>query len=835
MKTKRLRLVRLLLLLFAFLCVGAQAQTQAAGSAGSTGRSLVKISVFPEQVYLTGKKARQALLVTALYSNGVERDVTSQAHFTLKTPDVVEITSQGLVLPLQQGRVEAVASLERKSARVTINVASLEGSRKLSFLQDISPILTQKGCTGSNCHGSVRGKADFKLSLFGARPDLDFDEIVKGEGGRRIDREKPAESLLLRKPTFQEAHGGGERFKIESLEYQAILEWISSGLEYDTGGPRLEEVAVYPAERILVGVGSRQHLIVTGRLSDGSQADLTQQVRYTSNDESIATVNDAGEITAKRRGETSIMARTLGQAVVAKIAVIEQAPGPDYPAVSIGSAFDVPVFAKLRKLGIVPSKLADDPVFLRRVYLDTLGILPTIDETRRFLASNDPQKRSTLIDELLGRPEFVDLWALKFADLFQLGTNTGAKGGWQLYRWLRQSLTDNKPYDQIVREMLLGGGSFVYDPTVNFYHGLWKGPEGMVTQVSQALLGIRMDCAKCHDHPFERWTQDDFYGMAAFFTRLEFKAESYGLFERAIAVRPTRKPSYDYINNNRELLHPKTHQPLTARFLTGAIVEDRPGADLRETLADWITSPKNPWFSRAIANRVWKHYLGRGIVEPVDDLRATNPPSNQALLDTLADHLVQDNYDLKKLIKAILNSRTYQTSSVPNATNEDDQINYSRFYLKRQIAESLYDSMGQAAEVSLKIPGYPPGSKAMSVAVGSPNYFLMTFGRTQFRDQICERDHEPNVVQAMNLVNGETINTLVTSSGNIIDRLLGRPYLSDENRVEEIYLASLTRRPTAEELAEVMPKLAGDAISRKQVLQDLLWAILNAKEFAYIH
>jgi len=828
-------LVRLLLLLFAFLCVGAQAQTHAAGSAGSTGRSLVKISVFPEQVYLTGKKARQALLVTALYSNGVERDVTSQAHFTLKTPGVVEITSQGLVLPLQQGRVEAVASLERKSARVTIDVASLEGNRKLSFLQDISPILTQKGCTGSNCHGSVRGKADFKLSLFGARPDLDFDEIVKGEGGRRIDREKPAESLLLRKPTFQEAHGGGERFKIESLEYQAILEWISSGLEYDTGGPRLEEVAVYPAERILVGVGSRQHLIVTGRLSDGSQADLTQQVRYTSNDESIATVNDAGEITAKRRGETSIMARTLGQAVVAKIAVIEQAPGPDYPAVSIGSAFDVPVFAKLRKLGIVPSKLADDPVFLRRVYLDTLGILPTIDETRRFLASNDPQKRSTLIDELLGRPEFVDLWALKFADLFQLGTNTGAKGGWQLYRWLRQSLTDNKPYDQIVREMLLGGGSFVYDPTVNFYHGLWKGPEGMVTQVSQALLGIRMDCAKCHDHPFERWTQDDFYGMAAFFTRLEFKAESYGLFERAITVRPTRKPSYDYINNNKELLHPKTHQPLTARFLTGAIVEDRPGADLRETLADWITSPKNPWFSRAIANRVWKHYLGRGIVEPVDDLRATNPPSNQALLDTLADHLVQDNYDLKRLIKAILNSRTYQTSSVPNATNEDDQINYSRFYLKRQIAESLYDSMGQAAEVSLKIPGYPPGSKAMSVAVGSPNYFLMTFGRTQFRDQICERDHEPNVAQAMNLVNGETINTLVTSSGNIIDRLLGRPYLSDENRVEEIYLASLTRRPTAEELAEVMPKLAGDAISRKQVLQDLLWAILNAKEFAYIH
>ncbi|MCI0623730.1 MAG: DUF1553 domain-containing protein [Acidobacteria bacterium] len=824
----------ILLPLCALFCREVEAQTQAPHSASTDGAKLVKISVFPERIQLDGRKARQALLVTALYSNGVERDVTSQARFSLKTPGVVEITPQGWVLPLQQGKVQAVASLEKKTAMVAVNVTTLEASRRVSFLQDISPILTQKGCTGSNCHGSVRGKADFKLSLFGARPDLDFEEVVKADNGRRINRDKPEESLLLKKPTFQQAHGGGERFKVGSLEYRAILEWISGGLEYDAGGPRIEAIYVYPEERILVGVGSKQRLIVTGRLSDGSQVDLSQKVRYSANDESIATVDDAGEITAKRRGETSIMVRTLGQAAVAKIAVIERAPGPDYPAVSIGSPVDVPVFAKLKKLGIVPSKLAEDSVFLRRVYLDTVGILPTIDETRQFLESSHPEKRSQVIDELLSRPEFVDMWALKFADLFQLG-NTGVKGGWQLYRWIRQSLADNKPYDQMVREMLLGGGSFVYDPTINFYHGLWKGPEGMVTQVSQALLGIRMDCAKCHDHPFERWTQDDFYGMAAFFTRLEFKAESYGLFERAIAVRPTRKPSYGYINNNQELLHPKTHQPLPPRFLAGAVVEDRPGEDLREALADWITSPKNPWFSRAIANRVWKHYLGRGIVEPVDDLRVTNPPSNQALLDTLADTLTREKYDLRKLIKAILNSRTYQVSSVPNASNEHDQTNYSRFYLKRQIAESLYDSMGQAAEVSLKIPGYPPGAKAMSVAVGSPNYFLMAFGRTQVREIICERDHEPNVAQAMNLVNGDTINTLVTSSGNIIDRLLARPDLSDESRVEEIYLAALTRRPTAEEMGEVKSKLTGNEISRKQVFQDLLWAILNTKEFAYIH
>jgi hypothetical protein len=827
---------RFLHLVFAVvLAICLNAVATSANELDSALPALVRISVYPTQSTLMGTKAHQALAVTAHYSNGVERDVTGQTQFTTDSSAVVEVKPTGIAVPLHEGSGRVSAVFDGETTAIDISVADLTSQRPVSFLRDVAPILTQKGCTGSNCHGSVRGKAGFKLSLFGARPDLDFEAVAKADEGRRINRDNPGESLILRKPTFQEPHGGGERFKADSIEYRVIREWIATGLQYDSPGPTLQDVSVYPEDRILVGVGSKQHLIVTGKLSDGTQVDLTREVRYSSNDEGVATVDDSGEVSARRPGETAIMIRTLGRAAVAKIVVIEKAAGTDYPEVAANNFVDVAVFAKLKKLNILPSRLSEDSAFLRRIFLDTLGVLPTVEETREFLASRDPQKRSQLIDGLLSRREFVDLWSLKFADLFQLG-GADIKGGWQLYRWIRQSLTDNKPYDQMVRELLLGSGAFVYDPTVNFYKGLWDGPEGMVPQVSQSLLGIRMDCAKCHDHPFENWSQDDFYGLAAFFTRLEYKAESYGLFERAIAVRPTGKPSYDYVNNNKELLHPKTKAPLTPRFLGGkAVVADQPGTDIREKLADWVTAPDNPWFTRAIANRVWKHFLGRGIVEPVDDFRLTNPPSNEPLLDSLAAQLVKERYDLRKLVKVILNSRTYQLSSIPNLTNVGDTINYSRYYLKRQMAEVLFDSMGQAAGVRLKIPGYPPNSKAISVAVGSPNYFLMAFGRVGSRDQISERDQEPNVAQAMHLVNGETINSLITAPGNIIDRVLQKSDWTDEQRFQEIYLVCLSRLPTAEELAELTPRLSGDGTVRKKTFQDLLWAILNSKEFGYIH
>ena len=816
---------------------GAVAKKESPKLAEKTRAYLVEISIYPRQAELKGGKAQQALLVTAVYENGLELDVTGRAQFTIGPAGVIEITGESIALPLKEGRAQVKAAFGGKSATAELSVSRPAEQRAVSYLQHIAPILTQKGCTGSNCHGSVRGKSEFKLSLFGADPDLDYEEVVNGEEGRRINRGKPEESLLLQKPTFQVAHGGGVRFEAGSLEYNTILDWISNGLSYDTEGPELEQIRVHPAEQILVGDGSEHRLVVDGRFSDGSHTDLTRLVRYTSNDESIAAVDNHGIVTAKRQGATSIMIRTQGKVTVARIEVIPEVPPGPYPDVPAHNFIDEKVFSKLRRLNIAPSDLAGDSQFLRRIYLDTIGILPSVEETKRFLDSTDPQKRARLIDELLERPEFLDVWALKFADLFQAGHYGGVKGGWQFYRWIRQSLAEEQPYDEMVREMLLGGGSFVYDSTVNYFGALWVGPTGMVTKLSQSLLGLRMDCAQCHDHPFEQWTQNDYYGMAAFFTRLQFKAESYGLFERAIAVRPNGKPTYDYINNNQELLHPKTKEPVQPRFLTGKTVDLPPGEDPREELAEWVTSPDNPWFARAISNRIWKHFLGRGIVEPVDDFRVTNPPSNEALLDALANYLVREDFNLRALMKAILDSRTYQVSSIPNATNASDEINYSRYYVRRQIAEVLFDSMNQAAETRLKIPGYPPGTKALEVAVGAPNYFLMTFGKVPFRDQISERDHEPDVAQAMHLINGEIVNNLVKAEGNILDRVLGEPGWSEERRVEEIYLASLVRRPTEREWSECSSQLASaaDEPARRNLYRDLFWAILNSKEFAYIY
>ncbi|MEO7652531.1 MAG: DUF1549 domain-containing protein, partial [Bryobacteraceae bacterium] len=570
----------------------------AAVAFAAPAEKVVRLSLHPSEAALSGEHPRQSMLVMALLDNGVERDVTAEAVFQTDAPAVLRVSAEGAVA-VSGGSARVTASYGGHTAEARFIAAHLDSRRSVSFSSDIAPILTQLGCTGSNCHGSVRGKAGFKLSLFGARPDLDYEAIVKSDKGRRLNLANPDESLVLTKPTMKIPHGGGLRFRPDSVQFDLIRRWIASGTTFDNGAPKLDSIQVYPDQQILVGASAKQRLIVTGRFSDGAVADLTDRVRYSSNDDSTAAVDERGVVTAKRPGETAIMIRVQGRTTVARIAISLSPPRQDYPSVAASNFIDEVVFAKLKQLNIVPSELSSDPVFVRRVYLDTLGVLPSPSETRRFLADSGPGKRARLIDELLLRPEFVDLWAMKFADLFQLG-GTGVKGGWQLYRWIRQSLAGGKPHDQMVREMLVGTGSFVYDPTVNFYKGLATGPEGMVTQVSQSLLGVRMDCAKCHDHPFEDWTQDDFYGMGGFFTRLVRKAEPYGLFEHAVVLRPTGKPSYDYVGNNQEFLNPRTKQPVKARFLGGDTVEFRGGEDVRQKLADWLTAPRNPWFTRAL-------------------------------------------------------------------------------------------------------------------------------------------------------------------------------------------------------------------------------------------
>jgi len=698
---------------------------------------------------------------------------------------------------------------------------------RLSFVKDIVPIFTKSGCANSNCHGSIRGQAGFKLSLFGYEPDLDYNAIVKDQDSRRINRSDPAKSLILLKPTFSMPHGGGVRFNVGSLEYEAILDWIRDGATYDSAGsPRLKTLEVTPEEITLIGIGTKRQLGVTGTYTDGSTEDMRRKAQYTPTDESVVEISPSGEIKTLRAGETAVMVRTLGKAVAARVAVVAEPPMANYPETPRNNLIDGPVFAKLRRLNIVPSGLSGDNEFLRRVYLDTVGLLPTLEETAAFLASRDPQKRPALIDSLIARPEFAELWATRFADLFRTGLlDQGNKGGRLMYNWLRKSILEDKPYNQFATELLTASGQLKYDATSNFYYVTeFSEPENLATNISQVFLGVRLECARCHNHPWEKWTQDDFWGFAAFFGRMGIK-DTYENDESQVLLKL-----------QGEVIHPKTKKPAAAKYLDGPVEVERPGEDIREKLARWMTAPANPWFARAIVNRMLKHYLGRGVVEPVDDFRVTNPPSNEALLDALAKDLAANGYHLKRTARLILNSRVYQLSSEPDASNRGEQINYSRYYPKRLMAEQLADSITQVTGVPEKYPGHMLGTRAMSIPQGAPSYFLATFGRMKARELICERDSQPDMAQAMHLISGETLLRQTTAKGGHLDKWIADASLTDRDIVRNIFLSALVREPDEKELATALaPIQSGGAAARRQAFEDTLWAIFNSKEFLFNH
>ena len=700
---------------------------------------------------------------------------------------------------------------------------------KLSFVKDIVPIFTKSGCANSNCHGSIRGQAGFKLSLFGYEPDLDYDAIVKAQDGRRINRTDPAKSLILMKPTFGIPHGGGERFKAGSLEYEAILDWIKDGATYDSAGsPRLRTIRVTPEEVTLIGLGSKRQLSVSGTYTDGTTEDLTRKVQYTANDESVLDVSPNGEIAAKRAGETAIMVRTLGKAVAARIAVIETPPMKDYPEVPRNNFIDELIFSKLKRVNIVPSALSTDREFVRRVYLDTIGLLPTLEESARFLESKDPQKRARLIDELMERPEFAEVWATRFGDLLRVGLyDQRSKGGRLMYSWLRKAMMEDTPYNQFATELITSSGNLYFNPASNFYYITeFSEPENIATNVSQVFLGVRIECSRCHNHPWEKWTQEDFWGFAAFFGRMGVK-DTYENDESEITLKPAGL-----------VISPKTKKPVDAKYLDGPTEKEGLDEDIREKLAKWITSPENPWFARSIVNRVFKHYMGRGIVEPLDDFRVTNPPTNEALLDALAKDFVANGYRLKHTVRLILNSRTYQLSSEPNETNRADNLNYSHYYVRRLLAEELMDSMTGVTGVPEQIPGYMPGTRAMTIPQGAPTYFLQTFGRLKAREVICERDNSPDVAQAMHLISGQTIQHQITGKDGTLARWLADHSLTDEEITRRLFTATLVRPPKEREVAQVVASIqsggGGDSV-RRQAFEDVLWSIFNSKAFLFNH
>ena len=711
---------------------------------------------------------------------------------------------------------------------------SAEEAQPLNFENDIVPILSKFGCNASGCHGKAEGQNGFKLSVFGFDPPADYRAITMEGRGRRVFPASAEKSLLLLKVSGGQPHGGGVRILPERPEYETLRRWIAAGLPVGSASdPKVAKIELAPHEETLA-MGQTRQLKVTATLTSGKTLDVTPLAKFQSNNEGLASVSEEGVVTAGQTpGIVAVMASYANEVDVFHVLIPRAEKVEPYPQIAEQNFIDQHVYRRLRQLNIVPAEVCSDADYLRRVYLDLIGTLPTADEARRFLAphpgplpkgegGND--KRKLLVDELLTRPEFADYWALKWADLLRVDRQVlGHKAAYDEYRWIRESLAKNKPLDQFAREVITAAGPLAENPQGYIFKSASQ-PGQAASTISQVFLGVRIECATCHHHPYDRWSQTDYFGMTAYFAQLQQKSTPLGDVLLTAGDPATT--------------HPRTGQPITAHPLGRPMPEKNVAGDRRVELAAWLIAPDNPWFARNMSNRVWAHLLGRGLVEPVDDFRATNPPTNPELLDALAAHLAASKFDLRELIRAITASRTYQHSIRPNLTNNRDEQNYSRALLKRMDAEVLLDAVCQATGVPEKFEGVPAGSRAIQLWDSQvDHYFLRLFGRpTRQTVCECERVTEPSVAQVLHLLNSERVQEKLTRENGFVAKLAKRE--SDNTRaVDELYLNLFSRLPTDEERRVGVDYLsrASDAPSRRAALEDLAWTMLNSLEFVFNH
>jgi Protein of unknown function (DUF1553)/Protein of unknown function (DUF1549) len=697
-----------------------------------------------------------------------------------------------------------------------------------TFEHDVLPILTRAGCNAGACHGKARGQNGFQLSLLGFDPDFDFNAITQEARGRRLLPGSPENSLFLRKPAGQIPHGGGKRLDLRDTNYDVLRRWIAAGTPRDTKDtPKLAKITVTPAERILDNLAEQQ-LVVTGHYSDGTAVDVTHLTTFQSSESVVAAVSAEGRINAGPiPGEAAIMVRFLEKFAVCNVTIpLKGRVAPEvYAKLPRNNTIDNLVWDKLQRLGITPSESASDATFLRRAYLDVLGRLPTLDETRAFLDDRAAEKRSKLVDYLLRQPEYADYWANKWADLLRPNPyRAGIKATYNLDAWLRQSFRENKPYNQFAREIVTAQGSTFRNGAAVVFRDR-REPDEITTMMSQLFLGIRLDCARCHHHPFEIWSQDDFYSLASYFARIGRKGQG---------VSPPISGGEEIIftGTRGEVKHPLTGQVMTPRPLFGKAKPIEGDMDPREVFAEWMLADDNPYFARVIVNRVWADLMGRGIVDPIDDLRATNPPSNGPLLDALAQDFRKQGYDLKKLIRTMMTSYVYGLSSRPNERNAADTRNYSRHYRQRLRAEVLLDAVCDITQVPETFSAMPPGARAMQLwTFRSQSVFLDSFGRPDpNQDPPCERTTETTVVQALHLMNSPNLHRKVTSDSGRAATLAAKTK-SDDEIIDELYLLCYSRLPDETERTLCRKAFAQVGFTRRQVTEDILWALLNTPEF----
>jgi hypothetical protein len=710
----------------------------------------------------------------------------------------------------------------------------------VSFRNEVMAVLSRAGCNSGACHGNQNGKNGFKLSLRGQDPEFDLASLTRDTLGRRVDVLRPADSLVLLKATAGTPHEGGKRFDAHSAEYDLLRRWIADGARPDPPGAAvLRRLDVTPAEKVLVEPADRVSLRVKATFSDGSSRDVTRLCAYeTSNP--IGRIDGEGVVRRQQPGETAVLVRYLDRQAVVRLAFVPARPGFVWKDVPENNFIDKYVFARLRLLQMQPSELCGDSVFLRRAYLDVLGVLPTPEETRRFLDDPRPDKRARLIDALLQRPEFADFWALKWSDLLRNEEKVLDRKGVQAFHdWIRASLAEGKPLNEFARQLLASRGSTYENPAANYYRAL-RDPMVRAEATAQVFLGIRLQCAKCHNHPFDRWTQNDYYGLAAFFPRVQYRI-----------IENNRRDNLDthefvgdqivWLARDGEVEHPRTHERMKPHFL-GETTPDFPAdADRLQALADWIARPDNPFFARAQVNRVWYHLFGRGIVDPNDDFRASNPPVNEPLLEALSKDFVAHRFDLRQLIRTIMNSRTYQLSAVPNETNRDDETEFSHVLIRPLQAEQLLDAVAQVTGVAPRFHGFPQGVRASQlpgVGASRPRFqaategekFLTVFGKpVRSLSCECERSEDTTLSQAFQLITGEMVNQMLSEMDNRLGRLVAANRSVPEI-IDELYLATLCRRPSAKERVKAT-ELVVQSKDRRAALEDVLWGLVNAKEF----
>ncbi len=785
------------------------------------------LRVFPPAVHLSTARDRQSLVAQLVEADGLTRDVSTQA--TISVGDATKVRLEGRTLhPLADGDTAVTLAVGDQKVSVPVHVERAGQTPDLSFRLDVMPIFMRQGCNAGSCHGSARGKDGFRLSLFGFDPEADYHRLTREQPGRRVNLALPAESLLLTKATNTVPHTGGAKLKVADEDYATLKRWLETGARNDPGPtPAVVAVELHPVEAVLDGPGATQQLTVLARYADGTDRDVTSLAVFLSNNDAAAKVDASGLVTAGLRGEAFVMARFETHTVGSQVISLPKGLVYDWPAPPATGRIDELVDAKLRKLRITPSDSCTDEEFLRRASLDICGVLPTSDEYRSFVSSPDPEKRAHLVDQLLARPEFVDLWVMKWSELLMIRTvpnQVSYKAMLLYYDWLQERIEANTPIDALVRELVAAKGGTFTDPATNYFQHE-RDTLKTAENVAQVFMGMRIQCAQCHNHPFDRWTMDDYYGFANFFAQIGRKQ---GEDPRETIV---------FNSGGGDVKHPVGGRVVPPKFLGGA-APDVAGKDRREVLAAWLASPENPHFGRNLTNLVWAHFFGRGVVDEVDDVRVSNPPVNEALLDALAKGFVDSGYDFKRLIREICTSRAYQRSSRPNATNAEDDRNFSRAQLRRIRAEVLLDVMTDATGTQNKFKGLPLGARAVQIADGNTStYFLTTFGRaTRATACSCEVKMEPSLSQALHLLNGDTVQQKIRQGG-VVKGLLdaGR---SPEQVIEELYLRTLTRKPTEKETAGLMAVVRVDGqtpASLREALEDGFWAILNSREFVFNH